>query len=481
MMRSSSRVHLLLAAGAALIVATHLRWGIGVLAWIAPVPLLAYLRQTAGWRARLALAGTVIAAWIVAVLKIITPPVPLIAALGFGVAIGIFSVASYFGWDLVRRRVRPAVAVLAFPAPVVVTEWLQAHLTPVGTWGATAHTQHGDLALLQVASLFGAAGVTFLVAWTAAAIEHALVHRSVRDAWRSLAAPLVAVIVAHGFGAGRLGTIGAAPTARIAAVGTDATFAGPPLPGAEELARIDAALFARTRAAARAGARLVVWNEGATLVWPADEAALVARAAAVAREESIELVIAYISPTGRPFPFHNRYVWLRSDGTVATRYDKRQPVPGEPAIAGDHRPTLIETGFGRATGIICYDGDFPAIVREATEGADLLVIPSSDWRGIDPIHSDMIALRAIENGVSVLRSTRLGLSVALDPYGRVHGALSSFETDDRILIATLPVRRVWTLYAAIGDLFVALCALSLVGALAWRRRRMPGARKPASV
>jgi hypothetical protein len=52
MKRLFERPAFLLGVGAALIFAANFRWGVGVVAWIAPVLLLRYLRLTRGWRSR---------------------------------------------------------------------------------------------------------------------------------------------------------------------------------------------------------------------------------------------------------------------------------------------------------------------------------------------------------------------------------------------------------------------------------------------
>ena len=131
----------------------------------------------------------------------------------------------------------------------------------------------------------------------------------------------------------------------------------------------------------------------------------------------------------------------------------------------------VRTAVGVATGAICYDFDFPALALEqARLGLDLAVVPSSDWRGIDPVHTQMASLRAIEGGFSLLRSTRFGLSAAFDSTGRARAWESSFESKDRVMLATLPARGRPTLYRAIGDVFVVLCALVLIPLRAWSLR-----------
>ena len=85
---------------------------------------------------------------------------------------------------------------------------------------------------------------------------------------------------------------------------------------------------------------------------------------------------------------------------------------------------------------------------------DFVALPSSDWRGIDPIHTEMAALRAIEQGFSIVRSTRFGLSAGIDPFGRTRARRSSFETDDRVLLVDLPRHGIPTAYRRMGDALV---------------------------
>ena len=119
MKRLLERPALLLVLGCALIVAAHFRWGVGVLAWIAPVPLLRFLRLTCDVRSRVTFAVALCAAWIAATAKIVTAPVPFVAALPMGFLAAVFNLAAYFAWDWSHRRVPPGLGVLVFPAAVV--------------------------------------------------------------------------------------------------------------------------------------------------------------------------------------------------------------------------------------------------------------------------------------------------------------------------------------------------------------------------
>ena len=91
-----------------------------------------------------------------------------------------------------------------------------------------------------------------------------------------------------------------------------------------------------------------------------------------------------------------------------------------------------------------------------------MFLPSSDNLGVDPFHTQIAAIRAIEGGYSILRSTRMGLSAGIDPQGRIRGWLSANETVERILITTIPREGIWTLYSKVGDLIAYLAVLGVL-------------------
>ena len=68
----------------------------------------------------------------------------------------------------------------------------------------------------------------------------------------------------------------------------------------------------------------------------------------------------------------------------------------------------------------------------------------------------MAAFRAVEQGHSLMRSTRFGLSAAISPYGEMMSQMSSFDSNNKIMISELPVRGIKTVYSIIGDIAVYL-------------------------
>jgi apolipoprotein N-acyltransferase len=387
---------------------------------------------------------------------------------------------------------------LVFPLTLVSLEFLLSR-TPLGTFGALAYSQYSNLPLVQVVSLTGIWGLSFLVAWFAAVAnevwEHGLAWSVIARSVGLYGGVLLSVLA---FGSARLAFFPPeAPTARVAgltpdralsdavenhpsldvAPGTDATRAA----ARADLAPILDDLLARSRQEARAGARLVVWSEAAALALEEDAAAVIGRARALAQEEGIHLQLGLLvfRRADQPPFVENRAVLIDPQGEVVWDYHKSVPVPGGEASRLAAGPGVVPTEttpIGRLATVICYDADFPELVRQAgVAGAALLLVPASDWQEVKATHTQMATFRAVENGVTLVRPTRQGISLAVDPQGRVLAAADYYAADQTAIVAAVPTRGVATLYARIGDSFAYLCILGLVvlaGAALFRRRAL---------
>ena len=96
----------------------------------------------------------------------------------------------------------------------------------------------------------------------------------------------------------------------------------------------------------------------------------------------------------------------------------------------------------------------------ANSGIDVLAGPSHDFQSVRDIHARMAVLRAIENGVALMRPTADGVGIATDAYGRTLGSVGYLRSGGATLVAHLPVRGVRTLYSHWGNWFAWVCLLS---------------------
>ena len=447
--------------GIVIMFATHLTYSIDLMAWVSSVPFLIYLSITKGWKSKVTFVLALITAWSLCVSKILSPPMPVVMIFLFSVPISLFHLPGYLLWNRFKKC---KWSFLLFPAVMVLMEWIQYSFTPFASWGVAAYTQSHNLTLMQSVSLFGMPGLSFLIYWVNISITEIALNKKLT--LPTFQIPLSVLLVLVVFGALRYDVSKSkrSDTITVAAVGTDSEVSGLPLPSKEINDSIKAALFRRTVMAAKSNAAIVVWNEAATFILPNEETIWKDSLSALVSKLKISLVASYVMPVSMvPLKYENKYLFIDSNGTIINTYHKHQPVPGEPSKKGNEPLKVFDITGTKIGGAICYDYDFPYIARGFGKlNADIIALPSSDWKGIDPLHSKMAAFRAIEQGHSIIRSTRFGNSAAITPYGEIIAQMSSYDKNDRIMMAHLPVKGVTTIYSIIGDAFIYLCMIFIL-------------------
>ncbi len=202
-----------------------------------------------------------------------------------------------------------------------------------------------------------------------------------------------------------------------------------------------------------------------------DESAFLARARRLAADERVYLAMGMGTiHLGDRLPFENKLVLVDPSGQIVTAHLKNRPVAGwEASIMqrGHDGIPVVATDTGRMAAAICFEADFPDFIRQAGHNdADLLILPVNEWKSIKNIHVQMHVFRAIENGVPIVRAAASGLSVAIDPWGRVLSMSDFYASGDSTMTAQLPMGRIPTLYARNGDWFSWLCVAGLAAMLA---------------
>jgi apolipoprotein N-acyltransferase len=187
----------------------------------------------------------------------------------------------------------------------------------------------------------------------------------------------------------------------------------------------------------------------------------------LAGEEQIYLLmgIGVVRP-GVSRPLENKAVLLNPAGEIEFSYLKSRLVPGGEGTVGSRgngNLPIRDTQHGRMAAAICYDMDFPQLIHQVGRAeANLLLVPANDWETIKDLHYRMATFRAIENGVSMVRATKSGLSGAVDALGRTLAVTDHFSSGSQIMVAQVPLTSVRTIYTCVGDLFAWLCVVSLL-------------------
>ena len=180
-----------------------------------------------------------------------------------------------------------------------------------------------------------------------------------------------------------------------------------------------------------------------------------------------ELVAQYYKAHLVPYGEYLALRWLL-EPLGATRL-----VPGAFDFLPGPGPQTLDLGeFGQVGIQVCYEIVFSGQVVEDGNRPDFLFNDSNDgWFGTwgPPQHLAQARLRAIEEGLPVLRSTTTGISGVIDARGRVTDHIPSLEAAR--LDGTVPAALPPTPFARLGNaLPLGWAVLLLVAALLVRRR-----------
>jgi apolipoprotein N-acyltransferase len=362
-------------------------------------------------------------------------------------------------------------------------------------WVLLGYSQVRVIPVLQVASLVGIYGVSWLVVVVAATITYALVA-----GWRRAVVPVAAVAI--GFGAivawgsvraGRGGLLRQGEPVRVGLIQGN-------VPQGEKwdprrAREIFDRYLALTHDAAARGATFIVWPESATPFNLEEDPGGRAAVAELARRTGAFLLIGSdLIERGSPDRYYNAAFLVDPSGATAAVYRKVHLVPfGEYVPArrllffasplvesvGDFSPgsevVALPIGEHAASTAICYEVVYPALAREAVRaGSQLLTTITNDawygWSSAPHQHFEQAVARAVEQGRFLVRAANTGISGIVDPYGRVVARTALFER--AALVAEVRFLDGRTVYATIGDSFAwASVLLTMLALAAGRPRR----------
>lgn len=392
---------------------------------------------------------------------------------------------------------------LAAAASWVAWEMVLARLFGGFPWNLLGASQYRLLPLLQIASVTGVYGVSFLVVWFSAALAIALLllvrFPRQRTLWyRTLAPPALAVFLVCATGVPPLRQSPPPPRLTIALV-------QPSIPqtiifNPAEAANRFETLLDLTRQAVAFQPDLIVWPEASLPggLGPEDFARLIE----VVRSARVWMIFGADDVVEDPDPgadgallSYNSAFLVHPDGHVVASYRKRRLVMfGEYIPFGRWLPFLrrlapIGDGFQPGDGpvrfplgnlaattsvLICFEDNFPQQARQhAAEGVDFLLnLTNNAWFGESAAqwqHMANAVFRAIETGLPLVRCSNNGITCWIDPHGRLHAPRLTLGTDvyrPGVELASVG----WspnppTLYRRFGDVFGWLCVVATLIAI----------------
>jgi len=402
--------------------------------------------------------------------------------------------------------------VLALALSLSAMEWLRGHVLTGFPWNVLGYALTYPLPLMQSAAVVGIYGLTFAavlifalppVLWC----EASPVSSRRRAAVAALSIALLPLLVAGSLGQARLALAQSAtvPGVRIRIVQPSIPQREKWRPENQEPIFLDHLELSRRNAAGNvddlAGITHVIWAEAAMPFMPLDTPEALAAIGRLLPQGTILITGALRAERAPPQSprlrsFFNSLLVFGAGGLLITRYDKIHLVPfGEylpmqglleavglrqlTRLRGGFdtgispRPLLDIPGLPRSVSLICYEAIFPRAIVQGAERPGLMINVTNDgWFGNTTgprQHLHQARVRAVEEGLPLIRAANNGVSAAFDGYGRMLGRL---DLDVRgVLDINVPLALQLPLYAKLGDtIFFTLWLLgaAILGRVVWR-------------
>jgi apolipoprotein N-acyltransferase len=436
-----------------------------------------------------------------------------------GPLFGLFGLA----FNFIARRWGITRAALTAPFLWVSLEFIRSNLGFLTLpWALLGHSQYQCPPIIQLSSVTGAYGVSFLIVMVNSALTALILaffpklarykpvplFRLSRGATISIVlgtAVLTGLVVTYGHTILRKPVSEETVKTSLLQGNIDRVMKTNPRKHASFIMQKYADL---TRKAVRDQPRLIVWPEAATPGFVLKNITLLTQLTSLVRETGTHFLIGsseypkfekdyspgpkgtgntalFFSPKGKvlgqylkihlvPFgeyiPLEGIITWPRF---IVPEGKRSFDVPGK-------QLTLFEVDGAKFGTIICWEIVFPDLFRQfVNNGANFMLnITNEGWFGEAALYQ-MLAIsvfRAVENRISVARAANTGISCFIDPCGRIIAKVKNGSRDTLVegyITRGIPLSRQRTFYTRHGDVFayVSLFITGIVMALTFLRRK----------
>ena len=210
---------------------------------------------------------------------------------------------------------------------------------------------------------------------------------------------------------------------------------------------------------AKEGVKAVLLPERAIAIEAKSDSLIFSMLSGAARNNNVYVIAGYTNLKNKLM--RNSALVIDTAGNLVADYNKVHLVKGfeDKFTPGKNIATFGFNGLNAGVAI-CKDLDFPGYIRKyGKENTDVLFVPAWDFRVDDWLHSRMAILRGVENGFSEIRCAREGRLTISDPYGRIHYESISADRYGHSLVDDIPVHGLNTVYTSWGNWFGYVCCI----------------------
>lgn len=442
-------------------------FNVGICAWIFAIPLLRYINIRTKWSSIfLMLLGTIVVANIT-FFHLVEDKFNVMNYV-FCTLNGIRIWFPFLIYFLCRKfNTNKLVAYFAFPASVAIAEFFIDNPF-VGIITSLSVSQFWNLGLMQIASITGVVGVSFIVTSLASVVNYVLENGIRKSTLSVILIYAVFVIAVTGVGManvnkGKISTLD--KTVRVATAVDDmgAHFS-------EYKDNLEAfydksieIISKRAREAVSNGSSILVFPEDAFFSTEEYNDKFINDTEKIAKENNINILLPLlrIPEEGKN---KNTLNFINREGKLLNTYTKNNlvPVVEEPTSErGDGNTPVIEVDGIKITYLICADFTSNQLAYNGRE-ADIFLNPSYDWEIFQYFTSYAVQARAIECGFATLRNPVNGNIILYDYNGRPMHMSNAMDVHEGMLFMDVPCNGKQTIYGTIGNVFPWACVAYIV-------------------
>jgi apolipoprotein N-acyltransferase len=435
------------------------------LMWIAFIPVLLLVAETTSWgvaAATAALSMLLGNLTLLYYLHVVLHAPVITWLIPFSIASLLFAVGVLLFRALLHRGAAFS-AVIALPAFWTVCEYLASFAPANGTAGSLAYTQERFLPILQVASLTGPWGITFLLLLFPSAVASGvyLSLRRLPEARLVLGSAFAVLAVAILFGAIRLTAPISQHNINVGLLDTDiVVFAEQ----AAEMQWLVKSYAEQAEKLARAGAQIIVMPEKTGLLLERDTTIVDPILQAVANRTGATLIIG-VQHVIAPNSFNEARIYTPHQPVGTYHKQHMLPLFESNLAPGNSLALLWEMGIPIGVAI-CKDMDFihPAL-EYGRAGVALLLDPAWDFNIDSAWHGHIAIMRGVEGGYAIAHAAKDGFLTVTDDRGRILGEVTTNDRSFATLLVNVPLRHDQTVFGRYGTWFPMMAGLLLLAAV----------------
>lgn len=400
----------------------------------------------------------------------------------------------------VGSRTLPWARLVLLPALWVSVEWLNSLWITAFPWGTIGYSQYRTLPMVQISSLTGVWGVSFVLATSNAAVaglaEHLATDRKRWAGYTQILPAMGLIVAVWGYGVWQLSESSYDGTrVRVAVVQGSAN----PSDHDADDSLLWKTYLSLTRESADQGTDLIVWPEGTIPGDVVRDPRIREKLVSLASTERVCLLAGghYEDEKGKEY---NCAFVIQPGGDNLQKYAKVHLVPfgefvplrGYIPLVERYRVTPYDITPGRELKVlaaddlrigvvICFESIFPQISRTLTDaGAEILCVITNDaWFGRTAAAEQHLAksvFRAIENRRWVVRGAATGVSCIIAPDGSIRARTDLFR--EQAIAGSVARLSTKTFYTRHGEWLVYLyIAAGVVTAIISFRRGISGSER----